>query len=505
MSDFMKYGDVSKRQRTIDLLNEGKTVEDNQTYITPTGKEIATIYFTQVVTANGKKQLFGMWQDITERKKAEEALHESEKQKAFLLQLSDTLRPLRDPVAIQKATSLLTSEYLDIGRTTYCEVRYEPDIIVYVPRDWTRHGMPSLAGGRYRADDFGPFINKMMSAGRTAAVADAESDPKLSSSERDNWRAINVVSNCSIPVLKEGKFVAYLAAQDNRPHYWTASEINLLEYVADISWMAVERANAESALRESEAKLQEYSTGLERLVEERTTQLKDSERLAAIGATAGMVGHDIRNPLQAIGSDVYLAKSDLSGMPESAEKEGIKESLEDVEKNIDYINKIVQDLQDYARPIAPAPREINLETLCEDVLFKNGVPENIDASCKVEMKAGKLVVDGDVLKRIMTNLVNNAVQAMPDGGKLSICTYRKDENTVIEISDTGKGIPEDIKPKLFTPLFTTKSKGQGFGLAVVKRMTEALGGTVTFESKAEEGTKFIVSLPPQKVPSKNGS
>ncbi len=230
-------------------------------------------------------------------------------------------------------------------------------------------------------------------------------------------------------------------------------------------------------------------------------QLQDKERLAAIGATAGMVGHDIRNPLQAITSDVFLAKSELSSVPDGSAKEGIKESLEGIQSNVDYINKIVQDLQDYARPLAPAAREIDLETLCEDILFKNGVPENINASCQVEKRAKSIVTDPEMLKRILSNLVNNAIQATPDCGKIAIHAYQEAGNTVITVQDTGAGIPEDVKPKLFTPLFTTKSKGQGFGLAVVKRMTEALGGTVSFESKVGEGTKFIVSLPPKKAAS----
>jgi PAS domain S-box-containing protein len=250
-------------------------------------------------------------------------------------------------------------------------------------------------------------------------------------------------------------------------------------------------------LVEMREKLEFYSKNLEKLVEAKRKQLKDAERLAAIGATAGMVGHDIRNPLQAITSDVYLVKSDLALVPECAEKESIKESLEEIEMNVEYINKIVLDLQDYARPIKPVAQDIDLEVLCEEILFKDGVPENIDGFCKVEDEVKKTVADSGLLKRILCNLVNNAVQAMPNGGRLTVHAFLEKSETVIAVEDTGVGIPEEVKPCLFTPLFTTKSKGQGFGLAVVKRLTESLGGTVTFESELGKGTRFIIRLPPK--------
>ena len=249
-------------------------------------------------------------------------------------------------------------------------------------------------------------------------------------------------------------------------------------------------------LEDSRVQLEEYSCQMEQLAKERAEKLKDAERLAAIGATAGMVGHDIRNPLQAIVGNLYLVKSDLALMPPSEEKKSMKECLEDVEKNVDYINKIVQDLQDYAKPLKPAIQETDFEELCKEVLFKNGVPDTIKASYQIAKEAKTLTADPALLKRILSNLTNNAIQAMePNGGKLKIKAYTAKNDFILTVHDTGVGIPEEAKPHIFTPLFTTKSKGQGFGLAVVKRMTEALDGTVTFESKEITGTTFTIRIP----------
>ena len=223
--------------------------------------------------------------------------------------------------------------------------------------------------------------------------------------------------------------------------------------------------------------------------------VRAAEHLASIGATAGMVGHDIRNPLQAITGDVYLAKGDLALMPDGEAKDGLNESLAAIEENVDYINKIVQDLQDYAKPLNPVVNEVDLQSLIEDVLLKSRMPKTVVASCKIDKNIAQAKTDTELLRRVITNLVTNAIQAMPKGGSLSIRARRDRGDAVIEVEDTGVGIPEDIRPRLFTPLFTTKSKGQGFGLAVVKRVTEAMNGTVSFESKAGKGTKFLVRLP----------
>ena len=184
-------------------------------------------------------------------------------------------------------------------------------------------------------------------------------------------------------------------------------------------------------------------------------------------------------------------------MPPKEGKQAMEENLVEIEKNIDYINKIVADLQDYAKTTQSSPQETNLKELCCELIQKITVPENIETSCEIEGSVKISFVDRNILKRALGNLISNAVQAMPNGGKLTLRAFQKEADLVITVSDTGMGIPEKVKSKLFTPFFTTKSKGQGLGLAVVKRMIEALNGTVTFESIEGNGTTFIVRLPPQ--------
>lgn len=264
-------------------------------------------------------------------------------------------------------------------------------------------------------------------------------------------------------------------------------------------WVARQRAeeleNLKVKLEEKAVEVQEYANHMENLAKERAQELQDAERLAAIGATAGMVGHDIRNPLQAIVGDLYLIASEVATLPEVEEKKSIEESVASIMQSVDYIDKIVQDLQDYAKPLKPIAQKTNLEQMCQELLLDVNFPENIDAKYLLEEEAEEVVADPAFLKRILSNLVSNAVQAMPEGGKLEIKSRQGNGEVVITVQDSGVGVPPANRDKLFTPLFTTKARGQGFGLAVVKRMTEALGGTVTFESEEGKGTKFAVRLP----------
>jgi signal transduction histidine kinase/CheY-like chemotaxis protein len=224
-------------------------------------------------------------------------------------------------------------------------------------------------------------------------------------------------------------------------------------------------------------------------------QLQDQERLAAIGATAGMVGHDIRNPLQSMIGELFLSRKELENLPESDAKKYLKESIQSIEDNAFYINKIVTDLQDFAKPSVASIEETNFKKIVDDVLATLKAPENITVTYSLEPYFEKIMTDPSAMKRIITNLCSNAIQAMPKGGKLTLNGVLKDEEVFITVQDTGVGIADETKNKLFKPLFTTKSKGQGFGLAVVKKLTETLNGKVSVESEVGKGTQFILEFP----------
>jgi len=250
-----------------------------------------------------------------------------------------------------------------------------------------------------------------------------------------------------------------------------------------------------SEKRKLEEKLDKHTAHLEKLVLEQVNQLKNAERLSAIGQTAAMIGHDIRNPLQAIFGETYLLKSDIESMSESEVKQSMKESIESIEENLSYINKIVSDLQDYAKQPKPTLEVIAVGKIVQEVLSNADIPSTVQVSLSLEDDSLTLNTDPTYIKRILTNLISNAIQALPNGGKISINIKRKEDKAFLSIKDTGGGIPIEVKDKIFNPLVTTKPKGQGFGLAVVKKLTEALNGTVTFESELGKGTQFNVELP----------
>jgi signal transduction histidine kinase len=171
-----------------------------------------------------------------------------------------------------------------------------------------------------------------------------------------------------------------------------------------------------------------------------------------------------------------------------------KSMLDIIDKAIEHANRVINDLLDYSREIHLELMECTPQSLLKEALSMVQVPARIKILNYV-LDAPKMKVDAAKILRVFINLIKNAVDAMPEEGTLEIRSIQTNGNVEIAFSDNGMGISEETIAKLFTPLFTTKAQGMGFGLAICKRIVEAHGGKITVESVVGKGTTFTVTLP----------
>ena len=215
-----------------------------------------------------------------------------------------------------------------------------------------------------------------------------------------------------------------------------------------------------------------------------------SERLAVIGQLAAMIGHDLRNPLTGITGAAYYLKTKMSSsMPEKG-----KEMLEIIEKDVAYSNKIISDLLDYSNEIKLELAEVTSSVLVKDSLSLVKIPNKVSVENSA-MSQPLLNVDVVKLKRAFVNIIKNAVDAMPKGGTLKISNRLCNGSLEFIFADTGTGMSKETMRKIVQPLFTSKAKGMGFGLAISRRIVEAHGGKIIVESRVGVGSTFTIIIP----------
>jgi PAS domain S-box-containing protein len=305
----------------------------------------------------------------------------------------------------------------------------------------------------------------------------------------------------------EGRIVGILSMDDptdgRKP---TRGSLVPLELFLHQAAIIIENARLFESLRQARQQLEAYAGQLGQKVQERTRELRISQeqllkaqRLAVIGELAGMVGHDLRNPLTSIAGATYYMKKRL--IPKIDGK--IEKMLELIENNISYSNKIINDLLDYSRELKLEMTETTPALTVKEALSLVEIPKNIKLVNLAENNP-KMRVDVGKIKRCFVNILKNAVDAMPNGGKLTIECNRIDDKMRFLFSDTGVGMSKETIAKLWTPLFTTKAKGMGFGLPICKRIAEAHGGLVAAKSVLKKGTTFAVTLPIRSKPKGGG-
>lgn len=265
--------------------------------------------------------------------------------------------------------------------------------------------------------------------------------------------------------------------------------------------MAQSLAHKQKQLQESLAALEAINDNLEALVEQRTEELRAAhqelvrrEKLAFLGTLAGALGHELRNPLSAMATSVYVLKKVTPTNGEAAQH------LTILAHQIAAANRIIANLLDFARTREPVCEEVDLREVVQEAIESSVIPSAVRLTVSLGEEPVRVMADATQISQVLLNLIANAVQAMPGGGHLEVALSRNAEGVEITVADTGCGMTEQQKAQLFQPLFTTKPKGIGLGLAVSKKLIEAHGGEITCESAVGRGTRFSIRLPALPTP-----
>jgi signal transduction histidine kinase len=209
-----------------------------------------------------------------------------------------------------------------------------------------------------------------------------------------------------------------------------------------------------------------------------------------LGRIAGGLAHQIRNPLGSISNAAFV----LRRMLKHESNPDVASSVEIILEEAAHTNQIITQLLDNARVRPSLPQPIRARELLDQAVHQKTIPEHIDVVWQIPEELPDALVDVDQSLTALGHILNNAIEAMPDGGTLTLRGSEKEATLVIEIEDTGSGIPEEVRDRLFEPLVTTKPSGIGLGLTTSRNLIETQGGTISWQS-LERGTRMGVELP----------
>jgi PAS domain S-box-containing protein len=418
----------------------------------------------------GVELVVGVSRDTTERRRLEERLRESEERTAFLLRLSDALRPLVDAAAIEETSARLLGQHLGLNRVLVGE--FVGDEVV-IERDWV-DGVPSMAG-RYPQSDLIRIMIECYRQGQTFVVEDLAHDARVNAHERATWAPDGIGALVSVGLLGNSHVTANFCVQSLPPRRWTEPQVCLVREVAERAWAAMERVRAEEALKQADRHKDEFLATL---------------------------AHELRNPLAPISNAVHLLRR-----PDG--RRVTDRMIEIVERQVRQIVKLVDDLMEISR-ITSGKIELDRQTvdLAEAVrdAIENSRPllERARHHLALELppRPLRLEADGVRLTQILTNLLNNAAKYTDPGGHIVLTAAREGGMAAIRVRDDGRGIAADQLAKVFEMFAQVRDpalrsgEGLGIGLALVRKLVEMHGGTVEAHSAGlGQGSEFVVRLP----------
>ena len=342
------------------------------------------------------------------------------------------------------------------------------------------------------------MISRAIMEKRPFFVEDASRDPRVN---RDLINFLDVKSFAAVPLLSRDKVLGGIAA-DNviSQTLITDKKLQSLMIFAHQAALALENALMYEELKNFSGQLGERVKKATAELAATQRQLFQSEKMAALGKLSAGIAHEIRNPLTSIKILIY------SLVDEMASDASREKDLAVIETEIERVNKIIKQFLDFARPRPPSLERMDVHQVLEETLalvIYEMEGQGIALGKDFAPDLPPAPMDREQMKQVFLNLILNAIQAMEQGGKIKVFSALKRqkadgrEAAFIEIAfqDSGKGIPEEIRGRIFEPFFSTKEEGIGLGLPIAQRIVEEHGGEIRLESTPGKGTTFYITLP----------
>jgi signal transduction histidine kinase len=299
---------------------------------------------------------------------------------------------------------------------------------------------------------------------------------------------VRVRSTLAVPLITNRVTIGVIAVgEQRRQRKFSSREVARLTAIANVVSPVIANAKMLDDLRRSYEALSRAQA-----------DLVTHERLAALGELSAVIAHEVRNPLAVI----YTSLGSLRRIPPVHEEAALLLNI--VQEEAARLNRIVADLLDFVRPYSSHPRPVQVEALVHRAIDGARRPDSgprVSIEAKVELGPEPLVLDGTMLEQALKNLVVNALHATPPGGSVRVCARREREPSgpverlCFDVIDEGPGIDDADTRRIFQPFYTTKAAGTGLGLAVVRRIADALGGTVEVSQGVERGAIFRLTVP----------
>src|SRR6202522_4061687 len=458
----------------------------------------------QVHFADGREAdlMIGLIGDITERKRTELALRESEERQAFLLTLSDALRPLADAIEIQETAARIVCEHLKANRVGYAEDRGDGKTVA-ITRQFADRVPPIEAANRNR--DYGEMLLNELRAGHTVVRNDLANDLTLTDDEKAADAALQLGAAVKIPVVKAGRLVAVLFVHYRQAHHFSANEVALLVEVAERIWAAIERAKVEAKLRDSEERFRRLAESLESEVRARTKELEarnaevllQAETVQTLSSSLMQVQDDERRHIarelhDSAGQTLTVLGMNLATVSQLADGADpqLREQVSELQKAVDQLTQEIRTTSYLLLP--PLLDEIGvwavLKWYVEGLSERSGLKITLD----LPQDLGRFSRDAElvvfrVVQECLTNIHRHS------GSKTAAIRLRLADGIVsVEVQDSGKGMSIE-------KLTEIESSASGVGVRGMRERVRQLGGRIHIHSN-DSGTTVSIALPAPAVP-----